>query len=90
MRRMSFSLQSGVRDAVAEPREGLTSTVAETGLTDGRPSVHHGANGLRSSITSAVLGEATGWSLPDPSPAAPPTPAADLSVAPAPENPSLN
>ena len=90
MRRMSSSLQSEVRDALAEPGDALTSAISETGLADLRRSVHTGVTGLRVGITSGVMGQPTGRSLPNPSLTAASTPAPDLGVAPSPEDPSLN
>jgi sec-independent protein translocase protein TatB len=90
MRRMSSSLQSEVRDALAEPGDALTSVISDTGLADLRRSIHHGVTGLRDGITSGVSGEATGRSVPNPSLTAASTPAPDLGGPPAPEDPSFN
>ena len=88
MRRMSSSLQSEVRDALAEPGDTLTSGLSETGLTDVPRSVHDGVSGLRESITSAVWGEATSGSrIPNPSPPAPPTSSTGPRRAPGPRGP---
>ncbi len=58
MRRISTSFQSEVGEALAEPREALTSAVSDLGLTDVRRSLHDG-------ITGAVLGgsaaDTNGW-----------------------------
>jgi sec-independent protein translocase protein TatB len=90
MRRMSSSFQSEVSDALAEPRDALTSAVSELGLTDVRRSLNDGITGLHNGITDTVLGEPTTLPTPDPPVAVPPTPTPDLGVPPAPEDPSLN
>ncbi|MBO0731061.1 MAG: twin-arginine translocase TatA/TatE family subunit [Acidimicrobiaceae bacterium] len=90
MRRMSASFRSEVGDALAEPRDALTSAVSELGLTDVRQSLNNGFSGLHDGVNNAFLGESATPSTPDPTFTAPPTPAPDHGLPLAPEDPSLN
>jgi sec-independent protein translocase protein TatB len=77
LRRMSGSLQSEVRDAMAEPRQVISSVMADTGLngvTDLRQSV-------RDTVTGAFTEPAAAEATSRPPTAAPPPP---------PDDPSLN
>ena len=90
LRRMSASFRSEVGDALAEPRDALTSAVSELGLSDVRQSLGRGMTGLHDGVNNAFLGESTIQSTPDPTLIAPSPPVPDDSLPPAPEDPSLN
>ena len=85
VRRMSASFQQEVRDAIAEPTDAVTSTIADFRVPDIRRSVRD--------VVSSTFGAPVTAVPPAPAPpAVPPTAATDGSaVAPvAPDDPSLN
>jgi sec-independent protein translocase protein TatB len=95
LRRMSSTLQTEVRDALSEPRDALSGSVGDLGLTDLRKSLMDTVNTARETVTGT-------FTAPGPPPvrALPEHPTAELSApdasaipsgsTPIPDDPSLN